>query len=57
MRLLVAAALLFTVYLLASLLPVDTAGMDFSVIGGFLVFWVLGGVFTITLLALSDRRS
>ena len=46
------------VYFLASYLPApaEQAEAGSQLLGGFALFWVLGGLFTITLLALSDRR-
>ena len=57
LRLVLGAALLSLVYFLATWIPVDAEGVTVSMISGFLFFWVLGGLFTVAVLALSDRRS
>jgi hypothetical protein len=51
-----AAAVLSLVYYLAGLVPVSETGVGESILPGFALFWLLGGLLTITLLALSDRR-
>lgn len=55
-RLVLAALLLSFVYLLASWIPVERSDATGNMISSFLFFWVLGGIFTITVLALSDRQ-
>jgi hypothetical protein len=56
-KVLLGAALLTLVYLLASSLPAQSEVHIGHLVRGFLFFWVLGGIFTVTLLALSDRRA
>ncbi len=55
-RLLLAAAVLSLVYYVAGLVPVTEAESGDSLLPGIVMFWLLGGLLTITLLALSDRR-
>ena len=57
LRLALAAALLVAVYLLAGALPTASGPDSLDTMGRVLVFWVLGGVFTIFVLILSDRRA
>ncbi len=56
LRIALAAVLLVGVYLAAGLLPTESGSFNPGAVGSFVMFWVLGGVFTITLLAASDRR-
>ena len=56
LRIAIAAMLLVAVYLGAGLLPTEGDSFNPGAVGGFLMFWGLGGVFTISLLAASDRR-
>ncbi len=56
-RLCIAVLVMTVVYFLASSLPAPVEQAEGSFfLSGFALFWVLGGLFTITLLALSDRR-
>jgi hypothetical protein len=57
LRVVLAVALLTGVYFLASWIPVDQGEAGHSLFTGFIFFWIMGGIFTITLLALSDRNS
>ena len=56
-RLVLAATLLVVVYLAVGNLPVGFDGMPVEAITGFVLFWVLGGLFTITLMAFIDRKA
>lgn len=56
LSILLALALLLVVFIAAGELPPDGEGISVSAIGGFLLFWGLGGLITITLLAASDRK-
>ena len=51
-----ATAVLVAVYLVTSWLPTEPEAFSSTVFSGLALFWVMGGVFTITLLALSDKR-
>ena len=57
-RLVLAAVVMSAVYFLASLLPApaEQAEAGSHMLSNFALFWVLGGIVTITMLALSDRR-
>ena len=56
-KLVLACGLLSLVYFLASWIPVERDAATGNLVSGFLMFWVLGGVFTVALLALTDRRA
>jgi Cu/Ag efflux pump CusA len=56
-KIVVAITLLTLVYLLASWIPVEKAADAGHLIRGFLLFWVLGGMFTVAVLVLSDLRT
>jgi hypothetical protein len=55
-RLALAVAVLSLVYCLSGLVPVSETEAGNSFLPGLALFWFLGGLVTITLLALSDRR-
>ncbi len=55
-RLLLAGAVLSLIFYLAGLVPVESEEAESGLLGSFVLFWFLGGLITITLLALSDRR-
>jgi hypothetical protein len=54
-RVLLAIALLVGVYLLAGRWPVAQEGGSLGLVGGFMVYWSLGSLVTVLLLAISDR--
>ncbi len=56
-RIALAAALLVAVYVLASWMPAEDSAVSVHTAGRFLMFWIIGGVLTVGLLALSDSRS
>ena len=57
LRLLAALAALSLVYLLTSHIPPAGEEVVAGVVSQVLFFWVLGGVFTMVLLAFSDRKA
>ncbi len=58
MRLVMAGVVLTAVCFFASSLPAPVEAVEEggNLFGGFAMFWILGGIFTISLLALSDRH-
>ena len=50
-------ALLSLVYLVSSWLPVENPANGGELARNFLAFWLCGGIFTVLLLAITDRRS